>query len=100
MSQPSRRTLWTGSSISLAAAAFVSMLVLVEGLPSRGDAAAPAMQRIVLAPKSAVPVAPSPAAPAAQFVVKRRVPQEKSQSRRHCIIIETARFFLQADEFR
>ena len=30
MLQPSRRTLWTGSSVMLAAAAFVSTLVLVE----------------------------------------------------------------------
>ena len=74
MSQPSRRTLWTGSSIMLAAAAFVSTLVLVEGLPSRGDAAAPAVERIVLAPKAAVAVAASPAAPAAEFVVKRILP--------------------------
>ena len=71
MSQPSRRTLWTGSSIALAAAAFVSTLVLIEGLPSRGDAAAPAVQRIALAPK-----AEAPAKPAAQFVVKRILPIE------------------------
>ena len=74
MSQPSRRTLWTGSSIMLAAAAFVSTLVLIEGLPSRGDAAAPAVERVVLAPKPAVAVAASPAAPAAEFVVKRILP--------------------------
>ena len=58
----------------LAAAAFVSTLVLIEGLPSRGDAAAPAVQRVVLAPKAAVAVAASPAAPAAEFVVKRILP--------------------------
>ena len=78
MSQPSRRTLWTGSSVTLAAAAFVSTLVLVEGLPSRGDAAAPAVQRVVLSPKTeaASPhaVVSSPAASAAQFVVKRILP--------------------------
>ena len=74
MSQTSRRTLWTGSSVALAAAAFLSTLVLIEGLPSRGDAAAPAVQRIVLGPKSAVAVAASTAAPAAQFVVKRILP--------------------------
>ena len=72
MSQPSRRTLWTGSSLALAAAAFVSTLVLVEGLPSRGDAAAPATQRIALAPKADT----APAAPAAEFVVKRILPIE------------------------
>ena len=73
-SQPSRRTLWTGSSFALAAAAFVSTLVLVEGLPSRGDAAAPATQRIALAdPK--VEAAPA-AKPAAEFVVKRILPIE------------------------
>ena len=72
MSQPSRRTLWTGSSIALAAAAFVSTLVLIEGLPSRGDAAAPAVQRIALTPKPAAPA--KPVAPAAQFVVKRILP--------------------------
>lgn len=74
MSQPSRRTLWTGSSIALAAAAFVSTLVLIEGLPSRGDAAAPAVQRIALAPKPAALA--KPVAPAAQFVVKRILPIE------------------------
>ena len=74
MRQTSRRTLWTGSSVALAAAAFISALVLIEGLPSRGDAAAPAVQRIVLGPRSAGAVAPSPAAPAAQFVVKRILP--------------------------
>ena len=72
MSQPSRRTLWTGSSIALAAAAFVSTLVLIEGLPSRGEAAAPAVQRIALVPRPAAPA--KPVAPAAQFVVKRILP--------------------------
>ena len=70
MPQPSRRTLWTGSSLALAAAAFVSTLVLVEGLPSRGDAAA-GVQRIALAPK-AEPA--SPAKPTAEFTVKRILP--------------------------
>ena len=70
MSQPSRRTLWTGSSFALAAAAFVSTLVLVEGLPSRGDAAAPAVPRIALAPKTEA----APAQPTAEFVVKRILP--------------------------
>ena len=73
-SQPSRRTLWTGSSLALAAAAFVSTLVLVEGLPSRGDAAAPATQRIALAPRSAAAAAAKPAALVAEFVVKRILP--------------------------
>ena len=72
MSQPSRRTLWTGSSLVLAAAAFVSTLVLVEGLPSRGDAAVPAVQRIVLGPKPAAPA--KPAAP--RLVVKHILPIE------------------------
>ena len=73
MSQPSRRTLWTGSSLALAAAAFVSTLVLVEGLPARGDAAA-GVQRIALAsPKVAAAPAPKPAA---EFVVKRILPIE------------------------
>ena len=75
MSQPSRRTLWTGSSIVLAAAAFVSTLVLIEGLPSRGDAAAPAVQRIALAPKPAAAPAATPA-PVAQFTVKHILPIE------------------------
>ena len=71
MSQPSRRSLWTGSSVALAAAAFVSTLVLVEGLPSRGDAAAPATQRIALVPRTAT----APAAkPGAEFMVKRILP--------------------------
>ena len=74
MSQPSRRTLWTGSSLALAAAAFVSTLVLVEGLPSRGDAAAPTTQRIALAPRTAAAPAAKPAAPVAEFVVKRILP--------------------------
>lgn len=71
MSQPSRHTLWTGSSLALAAAAFVSTLVLVEGLPSRGDAA---VQRIALAPKPAAAPASKPAASVAQFTVKRILP--------------------------
>ena len=74
MSHPSRRTLWTGSSLALAAAAFVSTLVMIEGLPSRGDAAAPAVQRITLAPKPAAPA--KPVAPAPQFVVKHILPIE------------------------
>ena len=73
-SQPSRRTLWTGSSLALAAAAFVSTLVLVEGLPSRGDAAAPTTQRIALAPRTEAAPAAKPAAPVAEFVVKRILP--------------------------
>ncbi|QGN53864.1 L,D-transpeptidase family protein [Novosphingobium sp. Gsoil 351] len=64
---PSRSTLWTGTGISLAAAAFVSTLVLLEGLPSRGDAAAPAVARTALALK------PAPT-PVAQFTVKRILP--------------------------
>ena len=75
MSQPSRRSLWTGSSVALAAAAFVSTLVLVEGLPSRGDAAAPAVQRIVLAP-STQPAPVAVAKPTAEFTVKRILPIE------------------------
>ena len=74
MSQPSRRTLWTGSSFALAAAAFVATLVLVEGLPSRGDAAASTTQRIALTPRTAAAPATKPAAPAAELVVKRILP--------------------------
>ena len=74
MSQPSRRTLRTGSSCALAAAAFVSTLELVEGLPTRGDAAAPTTQRIALAPRTAAARAAKPAAPVAEFVVKRILP--------------------------
>ena len=69
MTATPRRTLWTGSSIALAAAAFVSAFVLLEGLPARGDAAAPQVQRIVLVPK------PAPAGSVDQrFVVKRILP--------------------------
>ena len=76
VSPPSRRTLWTGSSFALAAAAFVSTLVLVEGLPSRGDAATPTTQRIALAAKSEAAPAAKPVKPAAEFVVKRILPIE------------------------
>jgi lipoprotein-anchoring transpeptidase ErfK/SrfK len=67
MAQPSRRTLWTGTSVALAAAAFVSSFVLLQGLPTRGDAAAvPPVERVALAPK--------PAAVDQKFVVKRILP--------------------------
>ena len=59
MTQPSRRTLWTGTGLALAAAAFVSTVVLLQGLPTRGDAAAP-VERVALtrAPTEAEPVDP------------------------------------------
>ncbi|MCA1661850.1 MAG: hypothetical protein LC648_06695, partial [Novosphingobium sp.] len=69
MSQPSRRTLWTGTSLALASAAFVSAMVLLQGLPSRGDAAPP-VERVALAPAAK----PEPVDP--RFVVKRILPIE------------------------
>ena len=75
MSQPSRRTLWTGSSVMLAAAAFVSTLVLVEGLPSRGAAATSPVQRIAMVPNAApAPAVAQAAAAPPQFTVKRILP--------------------------
>ena len=69
MASPSRSVLWTGASLSLAAAAFVSALVLFEGLPTRGEAAPPRVERIALAPAR-------PASPPIdqRFVVKRILP--------------------------
>ena len=69
MNSPTRRTLWTGTSLSLAAAAFVSALVLFEGLPTRTEAAPPRVERIALAPAKP---APPPVDP--RFVVKRILP--------------------------
>lgn len=73
MPKQSRRTLWTGTGLSLAAAGFVSAMVLLQGLPSRGDAAHP------IADPSAVAVAPkpAPAKPVDQrFVVNSILPIE------------------------
>ncbi len=69
MPNPSPRTLWTGTSLALASAAFVSTMVLLQGLPSR-DGATPPVERIALAPKPA----PEPVDP--RFVVKRILPIE------------------------
>ena len=69
MPNPSRRTLWTGTSLALAAAAFVSTMVLLQGLPSRGEATPP-VERIALTPKPA----PAPVDP--RFGVKRILPIE------------------------
>ena len=69
MTNPSRRTLWTGTSLALAAAAFVSTMVLLQGLPSRGDAAPP-VERIALANR------PAPQPVDQRFVVKRILPIE------------------------
>ena len=74
-----KQTLWTGSGLTLGAAAFVSAFVLLEGLPSRTDAA-PArtqsgVERIVLA-EAGKPVAPPPEPVDQRFVVKRILPIE------------------------
>jgi len=68
MPQPSRRTLWTGTGLSLAAAAFVSAVILLQGVPSRSDAAAPPIER----PRQAAlaSAAPSQPKPDPRFVVK------------------------------
>ena len=39
MTKMAKRTLWTGSGLAMGAAAFVSAFILLEGLPSRTDAA-------------------------------------------------------------
>ena len=67
MPNPSRRALWTGTSVALAAAAFVSTMVLLQGLPSRGGATPP-VERIALASK------PAPEPVDQRFVVKRILP--------------------------
>lgn len=69
MPQLSRRTLWTGTGISLAASAFACALILLQGLPSRSDGARkPAQAAIAVA-------APRPASPIDQrFVVKSILP--------------------------
>ena len=68
MSQPSRRTLWTGTSLALAASGFVSTIVLLQGVPSRSDASAP-VARVALPARSAKPEPVDP-----RFVVKRILP--------------------------
>lgn len=79
MSRPSKRTLWTGSALSLGAAAAVSALVLFQGVSARTP-----VERIVLAdagkaapaskPVVARPVATKPVDE--RFVVKRILPIE------------------------
>ena len=69
MPQPSRRSLWTGTSIALAAASFVSAFVLIEGLPARSDAAPPRIEQVAVAP-----VAPKPVDP--RFTVRSILPIE------------------------
>lgn len=71
MTAPTRRTLWTGTAVSLALSAFVAAFVLLAGLPQRGDATPP-VERVALAPKPAAAV-PAPAADE-RFVVKRILP--------------------------
>ena len=73
MPRPSNGHLWTGTGLSLAAAAFASALVLIEGLPARSDAAAPPpVERIAL-----LPAKPAPPPPVDErFVVKRILPIE------------------------
>jgi lipoprotein-anchoring transpeptidase ErfK/SrfK len=73
MTAPSKRTLWTGTGLTLAAAAFVSTLVLLEGIPSRGQAAPPPVERIALA---TTPAKPAPPPVDERFVVKRILPIE------------------------
>lgn len=74
MAQASQRALWTGTSVALAAAAFVSALVLFEGLPTQTRAAAPRVERIALAPAKPAPPPPSPVDQ--RFVVNRVLPIE------------------------
>ena len=69
MPNPSHRTLWTGTGLALAASAFVSTMVLLQGLPTRGEATPPA-ERIALASK------PAPKPVDHRFVVKRILPIE------------------------
>ena len=77
MTKMAQRTLWSGSGLAIGAAAFVSAFVLLEGLPSRSDAApghnGKSFERIVLAEAGKAPAAP--AKPVDQrFVVKRILP--------------------------
>ena len=58
MPQPSRRSLWTGTSLALAAASFVSAFVLIEGLPAHGDAAPPRIERAAVETVVPKPVDP------------------------------------------
>jgi lipoprotein-anchoring transpeptidase ErfK/SrfK len=76
MTVPARRTLWTGSTLALAAAAFVSAFVLLEGLPARSDAAQPRVERIALAPARPAPQPAVARAAEPEFVVKRILPIE------------------------
>ena len=79
MTKMAQRTLWSGSGLAIGAAAFVSAFILLEGLPSRSDAApahnGKSVERIVLAEAGKAPAAP--AKPQDQrFVVKRILPIE------------------------
>ena len=71
MTVAAKRTLWTGSTLALAAAAFVSALVLLEGVPARSSAEPPRSERIVLAEAR-----PAPKPVDTRFVVKRILPIE------------------------
>lgn len=71
---PSRRTLWTGTSIALAASAFVSSMILLQGLPTRSNAAAPVERIALAAPKAAQAPAIEPVDQ--RFVVRRILPIE------------------------
>lgn len=69
---PSRRTLWTGTSLALAASAFVSAMILLQGLPTRSDAAD---TRMVAAGPAVAQAARPMAAPVDQrFTVRRILP--------------------------
>jgi lipoprotein-anchoring transpeptidase ErfK/SrfK len=74
MTAPSRQTLWTGTGLSLAAAAFASTLVLMEGLPSRGNAAPPPVEKAAANTSSAQPAKPAVPPLDERFVVKRILP--------------------------
>ena len=72
MTRQSRRTLWTGTSIALAASAFVSAMILLQGIPSAGEAA-PQVERAALGSRPAT----TASAPIDQrFVVKSILPIE------------------------
>jgi len=68
MPTPSRRTLWTGTGLSLAAATFVSTIVLLQGLPTAGDAAVP-----VVRPPAADQASATPAKSIDERLVVKRI---------------------------
>lgn len=74
MTRMAKRTLWTGSGLAIAAAAFVSAFILLEGLPSSG-AAAPQVERVVLADVGPAKL-PAPKPRDDRFVVKSILPIE------------------------